>query len=305
MVRRTLALLVLAAVALAPACASSRDSAAPSPSTSTAPEASAGATAAATITSTVPPPPTTEVPAAVPAPAPHELKESHRGITDRDAAQIDAATAEALEGMTDEERAAFALFTMDDADRAALITFAELAAAADQEEALAAAPPPTAPPATVPPEILAQLSPGAVAIARVDEGGAAVVVGDGRPPGTYGPPAPAVPFGSVWDDLAMCESTGNWHINSGNGFFGGLQFVQSTWVGFGGLVYAPRADLASREQQIAIARRVLVGQGWGAWPGCTAKLGLSGGEEQVEEEPPADDDEAEADDESDEPADDE
>src|SRR6476660_9761181 len=64
-----------------------------------------------------------------------------------------------------------------------------------------------------------------------------------------------------WDAIAQCESSGNWHINTGNGFFGGLQFVQSTWEAYGGLQYAPRADLATREQQIAIAEKVLVGQG--------------------------------------------
>lgn len=88
------------------------------------------------------------------------------------------------------------------------------------------------------------------------------------------PAAPAVAGGSVWDALAMCESTGNWAINTGNGFFGGLQFTPSTWLGFGGGAYAPSAHLATREEQIAIAEKVLVVQGWGAWPACTAKLGL-------------------------------
>ena len=78
----------------------------------------------------------------------------------------------------------------------------------------------------------------------------------------------------VWDRLAQCESSGNWAINSGNGFFGGLQFLQATWEGFGGGAFAPRADLASREQQIIVAERVRAGQGWGAWPECSRKLGL-------------------------------
>jgi hypothetical protein len=78
----------------------------------------------------------------------------------------------------------------------------------------------------------------------------------------------------VWDRLAQCESGGNWAINTGNGFFGGLQFAQATWEGFGGGAFAPRADLASREQQIIMADRVLRGQGWGAWPECSRKLGL-------------------------------
>ncbi|HVN11046.1 MAG TPA: transglycosylase family protein [Kineosporiaceae bacterium] len=81
---------------------------------------------------------------------------------------------------------------------------------------------------------------------------------------------------SAWDQLAGCESGGNWHINTGNGFYGGLQFTTSTWRAFGGSAYAPRADLASRSQQIAVAERVLAGQGWGAWPACSAKLHLSG-----------------------------
>ena len=88
------------------------------------------------------------------------------------------------------------------------------------------------------------------------------------------PAAPAVAEGSVWDSIAQCESTGNWAINTGNGFFGGLQFTPSTWLGFGGGEYAPSAHLATREQQIAIAQKVQAAQGWGAWPACTAKLGL-------------------------------
>ena len=79
---------------------------------------------------------------------------------------------------------------------------------------------------------------------------------------------------SVWDHLAQCESGGDWHINTGNGFYGGLQFLPSTWSGFGGGEFAPRADLASREQQIVVAERVLAAQGWGAWPACSQRLGL-------------------------------
>jgi LysM repeat protein len=86
--------------------------------------------------------------------------------------------------------------------------------------------------------------------------------------------APSVGNGSVWDAIAACESGGNWAINTGNGFFGGLQFTQSTWAGYGGLSYAPRADLATREQQIAVASAVQAGQGWGAWPVCSAKAGV-------------------------------
>ncbi|WP_341358118.1 transglycosylase family protein [Georgenia sp. M64] len=84
--------------------------------------------------------------------------------------------------------------------------------------------------------------------------------------------------GETWDALAQCESSGNWSINTGNGYYGGLQFSQSTWEAFGGTQYAARADLASREQQIATAEQTLAVQGWGAWPACSAKLGLSEGD---------------------------
>ena len=80
---------------------------------------------------------------------------------------------------------------------------------------------------------------------------------------------------TVWDRVAQCESSGNWHINTGNGFYGGLQFVQSTWSGYGGLSYAARADLATESQQIAVAQRVLAAQGPGAWPVCSVKAGLT------------------------------
>ncbi|MFP5334090.1 MAG: transglycosylase family protein [Actinomycetes bacterium] len=83
--------------------------------------------------------------------------------------------------------------------------------------------------------------------------------------------APAVASGSVWDRLAQCESGGNWSINTGNGYYGGLQFSLQTWRAYGGTGY-PHEN--SREQQIAIAERVLDGQGWGAWPSCSSKLGL-------------------------------
>ncbi|MGW4044307.1 transglycosylase family protein [Streptomyces sp. NPDC004721] len=79
---------------------------------------------------------------------------------------------------------------------------------------------------------------------------------------------------SEWDAVAQCESGGNWSINTGNGFYGGLQFTNSTWAGYGGTAYASRADLASKSQQIAVAEKVLAGQGKGAWPVCGK--GLSG-----------------------------
>src|SRR3954469_630266 len=76
-----------------------------------------------------------------------------------------------------------------------------------------------------------------------------------------------------WDRVANCESGGNWHINTGNGYYGGLQFSSSTWRGYGGGNYASRADLASKDAQIAVANRVLAAQGWGAWPVCSRYAG--------------------------------
>ncbi len=106
----------------------------------------------------------------------------------------------------------------------------------------------------------------ATSVAAAVVGGSAVVAGT--------VPAQAAST-QTWDRLAQCESSGNWHIDSGNGFFGGLQFTQQTWSGFGGRRYASRADLASRAQQITVAQRVLHAQGWGAWPACSRKLGLT------------------------------
>lgn len=79
---------------------------------------------------------------------------------------------------------------------------------------------------------------------------------------------------STWDRVAQCESTGRWNINTGNGFYGGLQFTPSTWAAFGGTKFAPRADLATKAQQIATAERVLAVQGPGAWPHCSKVAGL-------------------------------
>lgn len=82
---------------------------------------------------------------------------------------------------------------------------------------------------------------------------------------------------SAWDKVAACESTNDWGINSGNGYYGGLQFSQSTWAAYGGRAYAARADLASKTQQILIAEKVLAGQGPGAWPVCGQRVGLKAG----------------------------
>jgi uncharacterized protein YabE (DUF348 family) len=93
----------------------------------------------------------------------------------------------------------------------------------------------------------------------------------GTKPGTEVPP---VPEATVWDAIARCEAGGNWAINTGNGYYGGVQFDQSTWERSGGLRYAPRADLATREEQIAVAQMVLERQGWGAWPVCGGRAGV-------------------------------
>ncbi|GAA4881244.1 transglycosylase family protein [Saccharopolyspora cebuensis] len=82
---------------------------------------------------------------------------------------------------------------------------------------------------------------------------------------------------STWDAVAQCESGGNWQINTGNGYSGGLQFSPSTWSAYGGDQYAANAADATREQQIAVAERVLQGQGPGAWPVCSQEAGLTAG----------------------------
>ena len=80
---------------------------------------------------------------------------------------------------------------------------------------------------------------------------------------------------TVWDAVAQCESSGNWSINTGNGYYGGLQFSASTWKAFGGHQYASNAHLATKAQQIAIAQKTLAVQGPGAWPTCSKKAGLT------------------------------
>jgi uncharacterized protein YabE (DUF348 family) len=94
----------------------------------------------------------------------------------------------------------------------------------------------------------------------------------GAKPGTE---VPAVSNGATWDALSRCEAGSNWAINTGNGFYGGVQFDQNTWERNGGLRYAERADLATREEQIAIAEVTRARQGWGAWPVCSGRLGAS------------------------------
>ena len=79
---------------------------------------------------------------------------------------------------------------------------------------------------------------------------------------------------TVWDDLAQCEAGGDWAANTGNGYYGGLQFSASTWEANGGGEFAPTADLATREQQIIVGERLLAAAGWGQWPSCSRELGL-------------------------------
>ncbi|WP_443077653.1 transglycosylase family protein [Streptomyces sp. SP17BM10] len=82
---------------------------------------------------------------------------------------------------------------------------------------------------------------------------------------------------ATWDKVAQCESSGDWSINTGNGFYGGLQFTSSTWAAFGGTSYAPQANQATKDQQIAVAEKVLASQGPGAWPVCSVQAGLTAG----------------------------
>ncbi|RST12841.1 LysM peptidoglycan-binding domain-containing protein [Streptomyces sp. WAC05374] len=91
-----------------------------------------------------------------------------------------------------------------------------------------------------------------------------------------------------WEKVAQCESGGNWSINTGNGYYGGLQFSASTWAAYGGTAYAATADQASKSQQIEIAEKVLAGQGKGAWPHCGVGLSSAayqGGGEQAQPQP--------------------
>ncbi|MFD3722702.1 transglycosylase family protein [Streptomyces sp. NPDC058674] len=107
--------------------------------------------------------------------------------------------------------------------------------------------------------------------------GRAAVVRPGSPGAVGHGPGDCGPHGEwPWDCVADCESGGRWAVNTGNGFYGGLQFWQPTWEAYGGLAFAARADLASREQQIRVAEDVLAAQGWEAWPVCAKRYGLAG-----------------------------
>ena len=117
----------------------------------------------------------------------------------------------------------------------------------------------------------AKTSPARRRIAGVAVAGASVAVGSMATAQS----ASASTNSSVWDRVAACESGGNWSINTGNGFYGGLQFTNQTWNGFGGGKYAPNAHQATKSQQIEIAQKVLQTQGPGAWPVCSQKAGLT------------------------------
>jgi hypothetical protein len=93
--------------------------------------------------------------------------------------------------------------------------------------------------------------------------------------GAVAAPAANAATDADWDALAQCESGGDWSINTGNGYSGGLQFDQQTWSGHGGDEFAASADQASREEQIVVAERILDSQGWGAWPSCSSQVGLA------------------------------
>jgi nucleoid-associated protein YgaU len=108
---------------------------------------------------------------------------------------------------------------------------------------------------------------------RAAVGGAALVALTAAGIGVTAAPANAASI-STWDRVAQCESSGNWSINTGNGYYGGLQFSLSTWRAYGG---TGLPNEASKMTQINIAEKVLAGQGWGAWPVCSIKAGATGG----------------------------
>ncbi|HEX2174434.1 MAG TPA: transglycosylase family protein [Nocardioidaceae bacterium] len=95
----------------------------------------------------------------------------------------------------------------------------------------------------------------------------------GLAPALVATPAEAASM-RTWNRLAQCESSGRWHINTGNGYYGGLQFSSRTWRGFGGRRFARQAHRATKHEQIRIAEKVRRVQGWRAWPHCSRKIGL-------------------------------
>ena len=170
-------------------------------------------------------------------------------------AATDLATAEQQEAAARQRAADLASRQADmqaelDAARTAVVTL-------QAEQAPAPAPAPEAPASRPAPAPAAQQAPATQQAPEAP-----------RVPVERAPAAPPVNAAHDWDAVADCESGGNWSINTGNGYYGGLQFSQSTWAGYGGTAYAARADLATREQQIAVGEAVLAGQGKGAWPTC-------------------------------------
>lgn len=130
---------------------------------------------------------------------------------------------------------------------------------------------PAPPPPPPPPPVPAPVPASAQSQARVEPQAQTASVPQADPPAPPVPTAaPASPGGVNWSAIAACESGGNWSANTGNGFYGGLQFTEQTWLAYGGGQYASSANLASESQQVAVAQRVLAGQGIGAWPVCGA-----------------------------------
>ncbi|MGW2353257.1 transglycosylase family protein [Actinacidiphila glaucinigra] len=127
------------------------------------------------------------------------------------------------------------------------------------------------------PQPPSRLSPVSVAVTAASGAGLALpfIAASGAGAATAG----------TWDKVAACESSGKWHINTGNGYYGGLQFAQSTWKAYGGTKFAARADLATKAEQIATAERVLDGQGPGAWPVCSQRAGLTRGGREAQDQP--------------------
>ncbi|MGW1835885.1 transglycosylase family protein [Streptomyces sp. BBFR2] len=99
------------------------------------------------------------------------------------------------------------------------------------------------------------------------------------------PVGPVAPVGTDWDRIAHCESSGNWHINTGNGYHGGLQIAPSTWRAYGGKKYAPRPDLATKSQQIAVGERIRNDRGLQPWPNC-GRFGATGSSDGVSKATP-------------------
>jgi LysM repeat protein len=121
------------------------------------------------------------------------------------------------------------------------------------------------------PPWLARAARAATAAARPAPAAPAGATAAPAAPARASSPAPASSGGVNWSAIAACESGGNWAASTGNGFYGGLQFTEQTWLGYGGGRYASSANLATPAQQIAVAQRVLAGQGIGAWPVCGAR----------------------------------